>query len=118
MPTEEEIRFMLPSQQLVLARAALAGITYEKVHDEVRSSVDRTHGWIEVTKIRAIWPEGAYVSAAANRFRLFADELEAAMYCLDWLDNPCIGGMTCACYRCKKWNILAHGFKLNEGNEQ
>lgn len=116
MPTEEEIRFMLPSQQLVLARAALAGITYEKVNDEVRSSdYGRTHGWIEVTKIRAKWPDGAYVGA--SQIALFADELEAAMYCLDWLDNPCIGGMTCDCYRCKKKD-LAFGFKLNEGNEQ
>lgn len=113
MPTEEEIRFMLPSQQLILARAALAGITYEKVHDYGRT---RPHGWIEVTKIKAKWPEGAYVGA--SQIKLFADELEAAMYCLDWLDNPCVGGRTCDCYRCKKRNALAHGFTLNEGNEQ
>lgn len=94
MPTEEEIHAMFDVQKVTLARAALAGITYEKVTDEVRhipTPGRRQRGeWLQITKIRAKWPSGAYVSAQSdlsNDIREFDDEYEAALYCLSCLDN-------------------------------
>lgn len=126
MPTEDEIKHMLPLQQVTLARAALAGITYERVTDEQRVFVSGKPGergqWIMQTRIKARWPEGAYVSDERNMIREFEDELAAAIYCLDWLDNPCIMGMTCQCYRCKgkrvENELITRGFRLKPENEQ
>lgn len=122
MPTETEIMLLLPSQQLILARAALAGVTYERVHDQQRIWNGENRDWVDVTRVRAKWPNGAYVAAPGRAtIREFDDEIEAALFVMDWLDDPhdAVKAVQqgCSCPSCRGQKIVM-GFGLYEGNEQ